>query len=207
MDYIDKALNNRKPFVMGHQTLFQSAVLLPLIEQDGELYVLFEKRALHLRRQPGEIGFPGGRIDPQDHDPQAAAVRETCEELGIEADQIEVIGPLDYVVTAFQIVFPFVGRIKQPELIRPNPDEVADVFKVPLKHLQTTRPELYLVDLHMEPPDHFPFDLIPDGRQYKWRGGQIPEYFYEYEGRVIWGLTARILHHFLKLIGDDGLVP
>lgn len=200
MDFIYNLLNNRKPFVMGHQALFQSAVLVPLIEQNGQLYVLLEQRALHMRRQPGEIGFPGGRIDPHDRDPQAAAVRETCEELGIDADQIEIVGPLDYVVTAFQIVFPFVGRIKQPELIRPNPDEVANVFCVSLKHFQEASPELYLVNLRMEPPDHFPFDLIPDGRHYKWRGGQIPEYFYEYEGRVIWGLTARILHHFLTLI-------
>lgn len=201
MDGIENVLNNRKPFVMGYETLFQSAVLVPLIEQDGSLSVLFEQRALHLRRQPGEIGFPGGRIDPQDIDPQAAAIREACEELGIDADQIEIVGPLDYVVTAFQIVYPFVGRIKRPEHIRPNPEEVAEVFLVPLEKLRTARPELHFVDVRMEPPDDFPFERIPNGRDYKWRSGQIPEYFYEYEGRVIWGLTARILHHFLTLIG------
>lgn len=200
MDFIYNSLRNRKPFVMGHQSLFQSAVLIPLIEQDGKLHVLFEERAHHLRRQPGEIGFPGGRIDPADRDPQAAAVRETCEELGVEADDIEVIGALDYVVTATQIVFPYVGRIKRPERIRPNPDEVASVFTAPLDFLQAARPDLHFVDLCVDPPDDFPFDLIPNGRNYKWRGGQIPEYFYHYEDHVIWGLTARILHHFLTLL-------
>lgn len=186
---------------MGSQSLFKSAVLVPLAEQHGELGILFEERAHHMKRQPGEICFPGGRIDPSDRNELDAAIRETCEELGLAKNQIEPVGALDYIVTPFQIVHPFVGRITDVDQIRPNADEVASWFCVPLSFLQKAEPELHFVDLQMTPPADFPFDLIPNGRNYKWRAGKIPEYFYFYEDRIIWGLTARILHHFLEVAG------
>lgn len=203
LESIYRSLKNRNASVMGHQDLFKSAVLVPLVERDGQLCVLFEERAHHLKRQPGEICFPGGRIDPEDPDELTAAIRETCEELGLERGLVEPVGPLDYIVTSFQIVHPFVGRIDGFANIRPNPDEVASVFCVPLAFLRSTSPELHYVDLKMIPPEDFPFHLIPNGRNYKWRTGKVPEYFYFYEDRTIWGLTARILHHFLDVTKQE----
>ncbi len=194
-----QALQHRKPKPMGHQNLFQYAVMVPLVEVHGELNILFEERAHHLKRQPGEVCFPGGKIDVGDENEKAAAVRETCEELGLDQSYVEVIGPLDYRVTPFQIIHPFAGRISDYNKIRPNPDEVASVFCVPLEYLRSCIPELHFVEFQTAPSDNFPFERIPNGRDYKWRTGQIPEYFYHYEDRVIWGLTARILHHFLEI--------
>lgn len=199
MHRIYRSLQNRKPEWMGHHKLNQFAVLVPLVEINGELNVLFEERAHHLNRQPGEICFPGGKIDLGAEDEKCAAVRETREELGLAAEHVELLGPLNVLVTPFHIIHPFVGRISRMDNIRPNPDEVASVFCVPLEYLLSQTPELHFVDITVTPPENFPFDKIANGRDYKWRKGSIPEYFYYYEDRVIWGLTARILHHFLEL--------
>ncbi|MFC4766793.1 NUDIX hydrolase [Effusibacillus consociatus] len=199
LNSIIQSLKNRNASIMGQENLFKSSVLVPLVEHNGELCILFEERAHHLKRQPGEICFPGGRIDPTDEDELAAAIRETREELGLGNSSIEPLGSLDYIVTPFQIVHPFVGRIADFAKIRPNPDEVASVFCVPLAYLRKATPGLHYVDLKVIPPEDFPFDQIPNGRNYKWRTGKIPEYFYYYEDRIIWGLTARILHHFLEM--------
>lgn len=184
---------------MGHQNLSKYAVMVPLVELDGELNVLFEERSHHLKRQPGEICFPGGKIDAGDEHALAAAIRETCEELGLDRGHIEPIGPLDYIINPFHIVYPYVARISGYDQIRANPDEVASLFCVPLEYLREYTPELHWVDFHAAPRDNFPFDHIPNGRNYKWKTGTVPEYFYYYENRIIWGLTARILHHFLDL--------
>jgi coenzyme A diphosphatase NUDT7 len=192
-------LQDRKPEMIGHRNLSKSAVLVPLVEIDGETHILFQERSKNLRRQPGEICFPGGRLEEGDEHELAAAVRETCEELGIGPEEVEPLGPLDYLVNPFQIVHPFVGRIRNIEKICPNPDEVESVFYVPLQVLRTAVPDLHNVDFMVVPPDDFPFHQIPNGRNYNWKAGKIPEYFYTYEDRVIWGLTARILQHFLEM--------
>lgn len=184
---------------MGHQNFFKYAVMVPLVEVNGELNVLFEERAHHLKRQPGEICFPGGKIDAVDKDEVSAAVRETCEELGLEREAVEVIGALDYLITSFHIVYPFAAKISDYNQIGPNPDEVASVFYVPLEYLQSHTPELHHVDLSVIPREDFPYDRIPNGRNYKWGRGTVPEFFYYYKDRVIWGLTARILNHFLEV--------
>ncbi|GAB7053319.1 CoA pyrophosphatase [Paenibacillus sp. YK5] len=184
---------------MGHKNFLKYAVMVPLVEINGELNILFEERAHHLKRQPGEICFPGGKIDAGDKDERAAAVRETCEELGLAQHEVEVIGPLDYLITSFHIVYPFAARISNYDQIRPNPDEVASVFCVPMEYLRSHAPELHYVDLSVAPREDFPYDRIPNGRNYKWGKGTVPEFFYYYKDRVIWGLTARILNHFLEV--------
>jgi len=196
---MERLFSRRRRQILDEHLYFRSAVLLPLVEYGGEPGVLFEVRARHLKRQPGEICFPGGRVDATDADDAAAAVRETCEELGLAQSQVQLIGPLDVLVGAFPLMItPFVGRIPF-EAVAPNPDEVAEVFVVPLRRLYAMTPERYDVPVKAEPADDFPFHLIPGGRQYNWRTYVLPEYFYFYEGKVIWGLTARILHHFLEL--------
>jgi coenzyme A diphosphatase NUDT7 len=194
-------LQNRKPGILGSESYSNYAVLLPIIEKNNELHVLFEVRSLLLRRQPGEICFPGGRVDASDKDEKYTAIRETFEELGIPKEDIHDVFPLDYMVSPFgTIIYPFVGFIQNPEQITPNPDEVAEIFSVPLTYLQETNPEIYQINFKLEPEEEFPYHHIKGGEKYKWQARQMEEHFYYYGDKVIWGLTARILSHFLELV-------
>lgn len=86
-------LEGRAPSIMGQQRYKQSAVLLPLLNIQDETHVLFEVRSMQMRSQPGDICFPGGRIDKTDKSPKETAIRETMEELGISASNIEAVTP------------------------------------------------------------------------------------------------------------------
>lgn len=194
-------LENRTPSIMGVQRHKQSAVLLPLLTVQNETHILFEVRSMQMRSQPGDICFPGGRIDPEDASPKHTAIRETTEELGVSENHVKELTPLDYVVNnAGRIIYPFAGRLLHPEKIVPNQAEVAEVFTVPLNYLLETQPDVYKVHVDIRPEDNFPYDLIVGGKDYKWSSGHINELFYQYNGKVIWGLTAKILTHFLQLI-------
>lgn len=198
---IYKRLYGRKAEILGHEEMFKSAVLLPLVYNKGELGVLFEKRAALLTHQPGEISFPGGRIEVSDDSPEAAAVRETCEELGLSSDDIKVICPLDIMVSPFNvIVYPYCAFIEKGENIMPNPDEVEEIFTVPLEYLLQYKPLQSRIELNPYLPDDYPTQLIPNGKKYAFKKGSLPQLFYIWDDYVIWGMTARILHNFLTLI-------
>jgi peroxisomal coenzyme A diphosphatase NUDT7 len=192
----------RTPRILGSETFSEYAILLPLIEVNGQTHVLFEVRSLNMRRQPGEICFPGGRIDRSDSDEKAAAIRETSEELGIHTDTITDVYPLDYIVSPFgTIIYPYVGKISVSlKELKPNQAEVEEIFTTPLTYLQEREPDLYNIKFKMEPEDSFPFKQIPGGENYNWQARNMKEHFYYYEDKVIWGLTARVLHHFVKLL-------
>jgi peroxisomal coenzyme A diphosphatase NUDT7 len=193
-------LEGRQPGVLGQKTTKHSAILLPLVEVNDELSVLFEVRSEHLKSQPGEICFPGGRIDSTDLNAEAAAVRELSEELGVNEDLVEVIAPLDYLVTPFRgVIYPFVGKVEDISKIQPNEAEVAATFTVPLNYLYNQEPKMYEMGITFEPASDFPFHLIPNRKTYNARTQSVQELFYFYEDYVIWGLTARVLNHFLTL--------
>lgn len=194
-------MKNRQPGIIGERQSFRSAVLLPLLEVDGETMVLFEKRSADLKNQPGEICFPGGAIDKKDSGPAQTAIRETSEELEIDRNDIELVAPLDIMVSPFNvIIYPFVGIIHYPHRIRYNPSEVEDIFYVPLPHLLQQEPLQYVLGVKMQMPENYPYELVPGGRNYPYRTGKMPQLFYCWEDRVIWGMTARILDNFLKLL-------
>lgn len=196
-----KRLEDRKPSILGQEKLKKSAVLVPLVDTDGATHILFEVRSMNLRTQPGDICFPGGRIDLEDKSPRHCAIRETTEELGISEQNIEKVIPLDYVVSDLgRMVFPFTGKITAPEKIIPNEDEVEEIFTVPLDYLLKTEPDVYKVNYKVMPEDDFPFEQIVGGKQYNWQVRHQNELFYHYKDKVIWGLTAKMLHHFLSLI-------
>jgi len=193
-------IREREPQILGHESMFKSAVLLPIVEDKGEKCVLFEKRAHSLGHQPGEICFPGGKVEPGE-EPRAAAVRETCEELGIKSQEIELLMPLDILVSPFgAIVYPFVGQLDGVGELCPNPDEVDRLFWVPINFFMENRPLKHTMAVRLIPGDDYPFDLVPGGTSYPFREGVYPQLFYRYEGEVIWGMTARILDHFINLL-------
>ncbi|GIO24976.1 CoA pyrophosphatase [Oceanobacillus sp. J11TS1] len=194
-------LKDRTPALMGHQHFKQSAVLIPLVEINGETHILFEVRSKKLRSQPGDICFPGGRMDPEDKSPAHTAIRETMEELGIMEQDLSKPIPLDYIVNdSGRIIYPFIGKLKNTENLSPNADEVDHIFTVPLSFFLENAPEKYKVHLEIQPEDNFPYHLIVGGEDYEWRIRSAEELFYRYDDKTIWGLTAKILTHFISLI-------
>lgn len=193
-------LKGYKHSIYAKEESFKYSVLLPLMEVNGETHILFEVRSKNLRRQPGEICFPGGKIDEGETQEQCA-MRETSEELGIDTSLIEDVIALDIMMNASSnIIYPFVGQILKPERIEPNISEVEEIFTVPLQYFQNNSPEIYKIHFHVVPDKDFPLHLIPNGKNYKWQTRHLDEYFYQFEDKVIWGLTAKILYNFITLI-------
>lgn len=194
-------LSDRKPTILDSEKFHEFAILLPLVDISNETHLVFEVRSKKMRQQPGDICFPGGRVEKDDINERQCAIRETAEELGIREEEIDDVIPLDYMVSDFgRIIYPFVGRLKKPEGIEANRSEVEEVFTVPLQYFLETEPEVYKVNFQVIPEANFPYDLIQGGKKYDWKVRQLDELFYQYNDKVIWGLTARILAHFIHLL-------
>ncbi len=114
----------------------KAAVLVPLVRRPEGLAVLLTRRTDHLNDHAGQVSFPGGRTDPEDADAIATALREAHEEVGLEADEIEVIGllPTYTTVTAYEVT-PVIALLDPPRALKLDPFEVAEVFEVPLAFL------------------------------------------------------------------------
>lgn len=202
LDKLKHQLQQNQSLFIGEETAFRSAVLIPLVQVDDKWHILFEVRSLTMRKQPGDISFPGGRIDATDVSPLAAALRETHEELGIDPTTVHVVGPLSpYITSSSFVTYPFVAIIDTNQIIHEyNKDEVEEVLTVPIDWLLNYEPYMHLVSVEPMPSIDFPFDKIVNGAQYKWRTRSMEEWFFDYEQYTIWGLTARILKHFIELI-------
>lgn len=192
-------LNGREPQVTTDIDVITAAVAVPLLEIDGEDHVLFTVRSQTLRRQPGEISFPGGHCESTDKTGADAAIRECSEELGIDTSQIELVGPLDCLVSAIGVkLHAVVVRLHNDEFT-PNPDEVGEIFTVSLSYLLTMEPTVGHLDIGTKPLRDFPFHLL-EGYQIDWKIRQnYSVYFYPYKQYTIWGLTGRVLKNFLDL--------
>lgn len=170
-------------YVLGEDHLPRAAVLLPLYDTGDEPHILFTKRSELVEHHKGQISFPGGAHDPEDHDLAYTAVRETFEEIGVATDHVELLGQLDEMITVSNfLVRPFVGRITEPG---PYPFahseiEVAEILEVPLSHLRDEA------------------NVLAEQRVYQ--GREVTMYSYKFRDHVIWGATARILHQFLDLL-------
>ena len=177
------------------------SVLVPLIEINGELNLVYEIRSESIR-QPGEVSFPGGKIE-ENENPQYAAIRETCEELGINEENIEVLSEMDYATSkGGSFVHTFLGYIKNVDSAKINysRDEVSELFFVPLSYFLETEPEKYYMNYHPKADDDFPYHMVNEGRNYNWGSIRYPVYFYKYKNYIIWGLTAKITYGFIKKI-------
>jgi len=198
---LKRFLKKRQSKILNEGDYFVSAVLLPLIKSNEKVHVLFEVRSSHLRRQPGEICFPGGGVEESELSPQETAVREAVEELGIDKSQIELLGPLDYLVAPHgTLVYPFVGLINNKDKLAPNPAEVAEIFLAPVEYFFNNPPAQSSVEVATRYAGDFPYDRVPAIYRKEWtQRWSMPVYYYEYEGRFIWGATARILYNFINL--------
>lgn len=179
------------------------SVLLPVVERDGKLYVLYELRARHMDVQPGEICFPGGKIEAGES-PKDCALRETKEEIGIPEEKIKVVSQLDMMVNYSNVaMYAFLGIVEESALdhLVLNPDEVEEVFLVPIEWLMENAPKIYWTNVVPHPPEDFPYDKVTGGEPYKWRHGKAPVPVYpEFGDKVIWGFTGRITKRFTDMI-------
>ena len=160
---------------------------------------------MELKRQPGDVCFPGGSREDGET-PLDTALRETWEETGIPAENIEILGQTDFVVAPYgAVITPFVGLIKNMTVndLKLNPDEVAEVFTVPVKFFTDTEPEAHYITISHEIPEDFPFEYIVGGKNYPWSKGRQPEYFYFYENHIIWGFTARIVRNLCLILKGE----
>jgi len=196
-------LRDRRASIANADDFMCSAVLVPLMEQDGKLGIWFEVRSAQLNWQPGEICFPGGRIEPADQNPQTAAVRETSEELGVAADSLRVLGPLDCIVSPIGVMlFPYVAHIQTPVKFNPNPSEVAEIFWVPLDWFLSTKPQVATMELATRPLADFPYELLNTYPRDWRRRITYKVLFYQYRQYTIWGLSARVLYNFLTILRE-----
>ncbi len=199
LEKIEELIKGHKPLPVDIKSRY--SVLIPLILVDGEIHVLFERRADSLRTQPGEVSFPGGKIEAFEEE-EAAAIRETCEELLIEKDKIKIFNQGNFLVNPNkEVIYTFIGLIDEEFYkIKANRDEVAYLFTAPLSFFIKNPPATYKTSVKLTKSPDFPYELIPNGENYKFkRYGEIVE-FYHYKDEIIWGFTAKMLRDFLDII-------
>lgn len=171
-----------RDLVPAGRLLRPAAVLVPLVERSPGLTVLLTRRTDHLKNHAGQVSFPGGRIEPEDPDPVAAALREAKEEIGLDNGLVSVAGFLDpYETSTGFHVTPVVGFLDPVFHPMPDPNEVAEVFEVPLD---------FLMD---------PANQLRHSRDYM----GVTRYFYAmpYGSHYIWGATAGMLMNMARRLG------
>ncbi len=159
--------------------LAEAAVLVPVFARGGETHVLMIRRREDLRLHPGQIAFPGGRMDPGDADARAAALREAEEEIGLAPRDVEVVGRLGeaLVVTSGYRLTPWVGVVPYPYPYVAQPEEVAGLVEFPVASLLA--PGVHRVGTREA------FEM------------EHEVHTFDVGGEVIWGASARILHELL----------
>lgn len=175
----------RREPLMTDRAPAQAAVLVPIVQREQPM-VLLTERASRMSTHSGQVAFPGGRVDPDDANISAAALREAWEEVGLSAHYIEVLGqlPTYTTVTAF-VVTPVVALVQPGFELRPSPAEVADVFEVPLAFL-------------MNPAHHRRHQVDP--------GGPLARHWFSmpYQDgpheRFVWGATAGMLRNLYRFL-------
>jgi 8-oxo-dGTP pyrophosphatase MutT (NUDIX family) len=161
----------------------RAAVLVPLVERPAGLHVLLTQRASHLKNHPGQISFPGGRIEAADAGPWEAALREAQEEIGLEPGYVTRAGFLqDHLVISGFRVTPAVGFVLPGFDLRLDETEVESAFEVPLEFVLDVR-------------NHTP-------RERSIAGHKVTTYEIPYEGRQIWGATASMLISFARMLRE-----
>ena len=166
------------------EDLAQAAVLVPIVDHADGLTVLLTQRGAFLKDHPGQISFPGGRSEETDDDSTATALRESEEEIGLNPNQVQILGNLDVCLTGtgFRVV-PVVGLITPPLNLRLRTFEVADAFEIPFS---------LVLDAENYRRDH----VVTDSGQHR------EFYVLDYGDHYIWGATARMLVNLRELMMD-----
>lgn len=157
-----------------------AAVLIPVYRDGGEDYLVLTKRTEEVLHHKGQICFPGGTRDPEDGSLWETALRECQEEIGLDPRYVNLVRELQrqYTPTGFRVT-PFIGRIAQPVVFTPNPNEIAAIFSVPFSHLQNPTNVRFL--------------------KKEWQGRVFVDPHIAFEGHEIWGMTGRILCELFEI--------
>ena len=211
----NKILSKLKNYMPSYEGKY--AVMIPLVEIDSELHIIFEQRSHKLNFQPGEICFPGGKIEDGES-PRDAAIREFMEELYPDElagaalenstgntqnfeeyfDIICKLSPLPGPTGAF--VYPYVCIVKQFNGGFSS-DEVERIITYPVSYFMEHAPSRYPMERKVIPPDDFPIELVTGGKStYNWHAQKYDMWIYEDTDPVIWGFTGRLLHAFTEII-------
>ena len=179
----------------------KAAVLIPIVKVDNQLHLLFQIRSHKLKWQPGDICFPGGKVEIEDINPEQTAKRETCEELGLSINEITILGQLPkFIATLGMIIYPFVGKIDSIDDLKLNFDEVESIFTVPLEWFKNNQPLHATMQVGHKPDNDFPYNLLPNRPKDWQKRSEHLVYFYQYNNYIIWGLTAQIIKQFINTI-------
>ena len=179
LNKIRQGLAEHKP-LKNLQINKQASVLIPLLESEGELFVLLTQRSEKLRSHAGQVSFPGGKQDTQDENSLETALRETFEEIGLNKKNIEIIGTLDQILSLHNyMVTPFVGLIPENFVSIPNDDEIEAVFKVPLTFF-------------MNGDNHWT-------EEFKTPIATVLVHHFNFQNFDIWGLTAKLILRLLEI--------
>jgi len=185
VDQIRDILSQRKRKVIEYLSFPHAAVLVPLFEKQGSCHLLFTKRTEQVKHHKGEISFPGGVFDEEDVDLRKTALREAFEEIGLNEDDVQVLGTLDDIVTVTEfIVTPFVGIFPYPYTFKLSPIECDELIEVPLASLLDS-------------------DCFGEKEIIQHNQKRLVE-TYQYRHHNIWGATAHILKQLLDLIASQG---
>ena len=200
------------PGIIDSEEYFNSSVLITIAKIKNEYCFIFEKRAAEIR-QGSEVSFPGGEVDKSDASNLETAIRETIEELGIKREKIKVIGQLGMLMIPGVLVNAFIAEIDIQNIDEINFDktEVEKIFAAPVSFFKENLPDVHHVRLEAHPfyidDDGNKVELLPVEKlklpsRYSKPWGKIKRkvYFYNYDGEVIWGLTAALVKKVVELI-------
>jgi 8-oxo-dGTP pyrophosphatase MutT (NUDIX family) len=180
IEEIKRILNARQRKIIDYLSFPHAAVLVPLFERAGECHILFTKRTDQVKHHKGEISFPGGMFDEEDGNLKKTALREAFEEIGLNEEDVQILGTLDDIVTVTEfIVTPYVGIFPYPYPFKVSPIEIAELIEVPFKSL-------------LDSGCFGEIEIIQNDRR------RIVQ-SYQFKHHNIWGATARILKQFLDL--------
>ena len=178
---IASQLDSRAPQTLAGRHSGRAAVLMPIWKQKKDLYFILTQRTETVETHKGQISFPGGMQKSEEEPLVQTALRETQEEIGLSESRIQILGQFDdYLSSTDLIVTPFIGWISAPLELSPNPEEAQNILEVPLSlfcnpHLSWTETQTRM-------------------------RRDVVIYHYDFQGRDIWGLTARIIRDFLHII-------
>ena len=176
---IRRGLADHQPLINSHLQK-RASVLIPLLECEGELFVMLTQRSEKLNSHAGQVSFPGGKQDAQDANSLETALRETHEEIGLLPEKVEIIGTLDQILSLhYYLVTPFVGLIPDDFIPVPNEEEIEAVFKAPLSFF-------------MKSDQHWT-------EEFKTPIATVLAHHFDYEGYDIWGLTSKLILRLLEI--------